>query len=161
MNIFESISVIKGKATTEITLIQYVISSIQKEIITSFWMRITSKRICQANSGTAVGGGRNIYIFIFIFFSFFSVKPLLSTNFCLHSWFAKINRFWQVKRQSSSWGWNHWYILQGVFLVLSKVICLFGRLFFILKTIIGSHMNSDTGGFWYSMWTGLSDTSQK
>ena len=38
-------------------------------------------------------------------------------------------------------------IIQGVFLVLSKVICLFGGVIFILETIIGSHMNPDTGGF--------------
>ena len=38
--------------------------------------------------------------------------------------------------------------IQGVFLVLSKVICLFGGVISILETILGSHyMNPYTGGF--------------
>ena len=52
-------------------------------------------------------------------------------------------------------------LLQGVFLVLLKVICLFGRVIFILETIKGSHLNTYTGGFWYSMCKGLSSTPQK
>ena len=47
------------------------------------------------------------------------------------------------------------------FLVLLKVICLFGRDIFILETIKGSHLNTYTGGFWYSMCKGLSGTPQK
>ena len=50
--------------------------------------------------------------------------------------------------------------VQGVFLVLLKVICLFERVIFILETIKGSHLNTYTGGFWYSMCTGLAGTPQ-
>ena len=46
------------------------------------------------------------------------------------------------------------------FLVLSKLICLFRGEIFILETIRGCHMNTETGGFWYSMYTKLSGTRQ-
>ena len=41
--------------------------------------------------------------------------------------------------------------VQGVFLVMLKVLCLFRRVIFVLETFIGSHLNPETGGFCYSM----------
>ena len=37
--------------------------------------------------------------------------------------------------------WPYFTHIQGVFLVLSKVICLFGRFIFILETNRGCHIN--------------------
>ena len=88
-----------------------------------------------------------------------SLRSLLFVHCWCWKWAEITFSFWNniffLKRQLQN------YLIQGVFLVPLKVICLFRRVIFVLETIKGPHLNTYTGGFWYSMCTGLSGTTQK